>query len=54
MNVSLEYLYHFLCDDCRKWWTFADIAVEIGDKLHCPHCGFIGKVESIKTYEIAN
>jgi hypothetical protein len=52
MKVSLEHLYHYLCDHCQKWWTCADIKPEIGKELYCPHCGKKNKVEEIKSFEV--
>jgi hypothetical protein len=52
MKVSLESLYHFNCDRCRKWWSCADIKPVIGAEMHCPHCGKVNIVESIKAHEV--
>jgi hypothetical protein len=50
-EVYQEYLYHYHCESCNRWWTVADIAPVIGGSFTCPHCGHAGKVGSIKTAE---
>jgi endogenous inhibitor of DNA gyrase (YacG/DUF329 family) len=52
MKVSLEYLYHFCCDRCKKWWTCTDIKTPIGKTVYCPRCQVANKVESVETHEI--
>lgn len=39
MEAYLERLYHYRCDHCQKWWTVGDIAPQINQEMHCPHCG---------------
>lgn len=53
MNVALEYLYHFCCDACGRWWSHADLEPQIGDQLYCPHCGHLNRVERIDTFRTA-
>ena len=53
MKVSLEFLYHFHCDRCRKWWSRADIEPQIGEKVYCPYCGHINTVEAVQTFRNA-
>lgn len=50
MIVSLEYLYHYRCDDCQKWWTIADLQPKIKQTIHCPHCGYKNKVNGIESH----
>lgn len=37
-NISKEMLYHFQCDDCKKWWTIGDAPEDKCDWF-CPWCG---------------
>ncbi len=53
MKVSLEYLYHFRCDCCGRWWSQADIEPQIGEILYCPACGQANQVEQIQTFRDA-
>ncbi|NJK72263.1 MAG: hypothetical protein HC926_02535 [Synechococcaceae cyanobacterium SM2_3_60] len=50
MKVSLEYLYHFACESCQRWWSIADIEPHVGDPFNCPHCGHTNTVEVIHTF----
>lgn len=52
MKVSLEHLYHYLCDRCEKWWTCANIKPAIGKEVYCPHCGNVNIVEAIASHEV--
>ena len=52
MKVSLEYLYHYICDHCQKWWTIADIKPDIGSHALCPHCGKTSLIEEIVQFQI--
>ncbi|PIK97101.1 hypothetical protein [Synechococcus sp. 63AY4M1] len=45
MRVALQFLYHFCCDRCRRWWR--------GDRLYCPYCGYHNCVERIDTFRDA-
>tara|TARA_B100001250_G_C19553424_1_gene680063 strand:- start:252 stop:413 length:162 start_codon:yes stop_codon:yes gene_type:complete len=46
MKVVKETLWHFTCDFCNIWWSFA-----CSDDYHpkgeifCPHCGEKNKIE---------
>lgn len=53
MKISLEYLYHFRCDACGRWWSQADIEPQIGERLFCPACGHANWVEAIQTFRQA-
>lgn len=50
MIVSLEYLYHYRCDHCQKWWTIADLQPVIGEISHCPNCGYTNKITGITSH----
>ncbi|MFS8881733.1 hypothetical protein [Synechococcus sp. H55.11] len=53
MRVALEFLYHFCCDRCRRWWSQADVEPQPGDRLYCPYCGFQNCIEGIDTFRDA-
>jgi hypothetical protein len=40
VKVSVEVLYHFSCESCKKWWTIADFQWQSGDIVNCPHCSY--------------
>lgn len=37
ITVYKENLYHFLCGNCKKWFSIGDW--EPVEQLYCPHCG---------------
>ena len=41
MKYSKEFLYHFSCEKCKNWWSYAatDKLNFIGKRWFCPHCG---------------
>jgi RNase P subunit RPR2 len=52
IEAHLEYLYHFHCSSCKRWWTIADIAPRRSSEqstfvVFCPHCGAQHKVGAI-------
>ena len=59
IRYTVETLYHFSCDKCKKWWSIADFAYWLLPhkahhslkKLTCPHCGFKSKLKK-KTNEL--
>ncbi len=53
MRVALEFLYHFCCDRCQRWWSQADVDPQLGDQLYCPYCGVQNFVERIDTFRDA-
>jgi hypothetical protein len=53
MRVALEFLYHFCCDRCLRWWSQADVDPQPGDQLYCPYCGFQNCIEHIDTFRDA-
>ncbi|MEN9232264.1 MAG: hypothetical protein Q6L68_15310 [Thermostichus sp. DG02_5_bins_236] len=53
MRVALEFLYHFCCDHCQRWWSQADVDPQPGDQLYCPYCGFQNRIERIDTFRNA-
>ncbi len=47
-RYTVEILYHFECDLCHNWWSYAitptglddKMSLRLGDeKVHCMHCG---------------
>lgn len=36
INAYLEYLYHFNCPNCKKWWSVGDWTYI--SSMTCPHC----------------
>ena len=40
MKLTKETIWHFTCDFCKLWWSFAT-SDEFQPKknLFCPHCG---------------
>ncbi|MEN9226348.1 MAG: hypothetical protein Q6L60_06580 [Thermostichus sp. HHBFW_bins_43] len=53
MRVALEFLYHFCCDRCQRWWSQADVDPRPGEQLYCPYCGFQNVIERIDTFRDA-
>ncbi|WP_167315620.1 hypothetical protein [Nostoc punctiforme] len=51
MKVSLEYLYHYSCDHCQKWWTIGDIKPDINSQALCPHCGKTSLIVEIVQFQ---
>jgi DNA-directed RNA polymerase subunit RPC12/RpoP len=48
MIVSLENLYHFNCDSCKKWWSIGDAPKDLQTRnWFCPYCGFSQVIEKI-------
>jgi DNA-directed RNA polymerase subunit M/transcription elongation factor TFIIS len=45
----MEFLCHFTCDACKKWWACGDIIPPVGKVMYCPHCGHSNSVEYIET-----
>jgi DNA-directed RNA polymerase subunit RPC12/RpoP len=39
---SKETLYHFICGECKKWWTIS--MEETPQGLYCPHCGIFNQI----------
>lgn len=37
--VSKEILWHFVCSDCKNWWSIAAVDDWKPKELYCPHCG---------------
>ena len=46
-EYSIELLYHFICDDCKNWWSYAltpthldqPLKLPEDDIVYCYHCG---------------
>ena len=39
VKVSLEYLFHYNCPACEKWWSVGNIPPSPESTVFCPHCG---------------
>jgi len=37
-KVSVEYLSHFQCGECKKWWSAGDVS-QAKKNWFCPWCG---------------
>lgn len=37
---SVETLFHFICGECKGWWTISDDEGERVRELTCPRCKF--------------
>lgn len=37
MIINLEFLSHFMCDECGQWWTMADRIPDEGSTVFCPN-----------------
>ncbi len=39
-SFSMEKIYHFVCGECKNWWSHAtDMVYRRGQNMSCPHCG---------------
>ena len=47
MKLTKETIWHFTCDFCKLWWSFAS-SDEFQPKrnIFCPHCGKENKIEN--------
>ena len=51
LKYSKEVIYHFNCNICNNWWSYAHTEVNRGTSLrqyemqvagnYCPHCGIL-------------
>jgi rRNA maturation endonuclease Nob1 len=48
MIVALEFLFHFYCEECSRWWSVADVFP--GETIICPHCGHRNTIEKIQPH----
>jgi len=53
-RYTVEILYHFECDLCHQWWSYAvtptsltdyNLTLSNDEKVHCMHCGQTKEVE---------
>ena len=59
MKLAKETIWHFTCDYCNLWWSFASSDdYEPKDGIFCPHCGKKNKIEEKSslsfTYSLTN
>jgi uncharacterized Zn finger protein (UPF0148 family) len=52
VKVSVEVLYHFACESCKKWWTIADFQWHEGKQIICPECGHREELEENPNLQI--
>jgi len=47
MKLSKETIWHFTCDFCKLWWSFAS-SDEFQPKknIFCPHCGKKNEIDN--------
>ena len=47
MKLTKETIWHFTCDFCKLWWSFAS-SDEFQPKknIFCPHCGKENKIDN--------
>jgi rubrerythrin len=38
-TVAIEFLSHFRCSKCDKWWSIGDAILEDRKDWFCPWCG---------------
>ena len=50
IQYTIENLYHFNCEECKKWWTVSDYEItgEPNQKMTCPHCNRISIIEELE------
>ena len=43
-EYTWETLFHFICGECKNWWSYAGIIEKRTDgraqSMTCPHCGY--------------
>lgn len=39
IRATVEYIWHFSCEDCLGWWSIASHENYKPKKMYCPHCG---------------
>jgi len=53
-RYTVELLYHFECELCHQWWSYAMTPTELNsgkslelnnEKVHCMHCGHTTECE---------
>lgn len=47
MKCSIEILYHLSCNHCNKWFSIADLKVQLGQSIACPHCHNVSTVDRV-------
>ena len=46
MKLTKETIWHFTCDFCKLWWSFASSdEFQPKKKIFCPHCGKKNEIE---------
>jgi len=42
---TTETIYHYTCEECNNWWSYATVDGYMPDVLTCPHCDTVGVVK---------
>ena len=46
MKLTKETIWHFTCDFCKLWWSFASSDdFQPKKNIFCPHCGKENKID---------
>ena len=46
MKLTKETIWHFTCDFCKLWWSFASSdEFQPKENIFCPHCGKKNKID---------
>lgn len=48
IEYSIEKLFHFKCELCKKWWSIGDAPIDLQQKLYCPFCGQLQNIKEEK------
>ena len=52
LKLNKETLWHFTCDHCHLWWSFASSDNYVPKRqIFCPHCGVKNEIEPFETTE---
>ena len=47
-EYTWETLFHFMCGECKNWWSYAGIIEKKNGKqpsMTCPHCGYKTEIQ---------
>jgi len=48
-EYTWETLFHFLCGECKNWWSYAGVIEKREDgkdqSMTCPHCGYKASIK---------
>ena len=47
MKLTKETIWHFTCDFCKLWWSFASSDdFKPNKNIFCPHCGKKNEIDT--------